>query len=90
MAQRNGGDRRGSAATRRRRKLRMLAEYGDGITVPCAHCRRPLTYSQIEADRINPNGPYRWVNVQPSCSRDNKARSNKKDWVYTGSVHAPA
>lgn len=90
MAQRHGGDKRGNSYSRRRRKLRMLAEYGDGITVPCAHCKRPLTYSMLEADRIDPGGSYRWENVQPACGPDNKARSNKADWVYEGPVFSMA
>jgi hypothetical protein len=90
MAQRSGGDKRGNSYTRRRRKLRMLAELGDGITVDCAHCKRPLTYSQLEADRIVPGGSYRWENVQPSCRADNLDRSNDANWTYTGQAFAPA
>lgn len=82
MAQRHGGDKRGNAYARRRRKLRMLAEYGDGLACPCAHCGRPLTYSQLEADRIVPGGSYRWDNVQPSCRVDNLARRDDASWTY--------
>ena len=79
---RNGGDKRGSAATRRARKTWMLATFGDGITAPCTHCGRQLTYSQLEADRVVPGGPYRRSNIQPADGACNKARSNDLTWAY--------
>ena len=87
---RAGGDKRGSSYARRARKVWMLATFGDGITAPCAHCARPLTYSQLEADRIVPGGSYRRDNVQPGCRRCNLERSDDATWTYTGPMFAPA
>jgi hypothetical protein len=77
---RDGGERRGNARDRRARKVWLLATFGDGQSCPCVHCRRPLTYSTVEADRIIPGGSYRRDNVQPACRRCNSQRSNRCDW----------
>jgi hypothetical protein len=81
---RNGGDKRGSAASRRARKAWFLSSKsgfgGNGQTVPCVHCTAALTFEQIEADRINPGGSYRRDNVQPSCRPCNISRSDKVEW----------
>jgi len=73
---RNGGDKRGKAKDRRRRKERMLWVHGDGTTAPCVHCSKGLTFETIEADRIIPGGSYRFDNVQPSCRDCNIARGD--------------
>lgn len=73
---RNGGDKRGSSADRRRRKTWMLAYYGDGTHVDCVHCGRELTFTTVEADRIIPGGSYARVNVQPSCAPCNMLRGD--------------
>jgi hypothetical protein len=73
---RQGGDHRGNATSRRRRKRWMLAAFGDGITAPCVHCGAALTYDTIEADRIIPGGPYARYNVQPSCRACNARRGD--------------
>lgn len=78
---RRGGDARGSAEDRRRRKIWMLNEFGDGNTVGCVHCAALLTFLTVTADRIKPGGPYRRDNVQPACLPCNMARYTNKDWV---------
>lgn len=85
---RAGGDKRGSAATRRARKNWLLGALedrslgfapfgGNGITVKCAlGCGTDLTFATLEADRIIPGGSYRRENVQPACRPCNLARSD--------------
>lgn len=86
----NGGD-RGNAYDRRERKLwligaKLSVKYGrapfggDGHTVKCVHCRKPLTLETLTADRILPGsmgGTYRWGNVQPACLPCNSSRGDK-------------
>jgi len=78
---RPGGDKRGNAESRRRRKHWMLATWGDGTSCPCVHCGDTVTFETVEADRIIPGESYRRSNVQPSCKPCNQSRSNKLDWV---------
>jgi 5-methylcytosine-specific restriction endonuclease McrA len=84
---RAGGDHRGSAASRRARKLWLLGALedrtlgwapfdGNGTEVPCVFCRELLTFATVEADRIVPGGSYRRENVQPACRPCNLARSD--------------
>jgi hypothetical protein len=77
---RPGGDKRGSAASRRKRKAWLLATYGDGVTCTCTHCPTVLDFATIEADRIIPGGSYRRDNIQPACRACNLARSNNVNW----------
>jgi len=90
MAERAGGDKRGSAASRRARKNWLLGAVedrnlgwapfgGNGTTVPCVFCHEPLTFATVEADRIVPGGCYRRENVQPACRACNLARSDDGD-----------
>ena len=79
---RNGGDKRGKAADRRRRKQWMLAMFGDHNTAPCVHCGKGLDYSTIEADRIKPGGSYARTNIQPSCRPCNVRRGNSPITPY--------
>lgn len=75
-------DPRGSNRNRRVRKLRMLSDPkfgGNGTTVPCVHCHKPLDYDSVESDRIIPGargGTYQYHNVQPSCGPCNKQRGD--------------
>jgi hypothetical protein len=85
---RHGGDHRGSAASRRARKLWMLATWGDGTTCPCVHCGKALTFATVEADRIVPGGAYARSNVQPSCRGCNLARSDDASWTPATAVAA--
>ena len=71
---RAGGDRRGSSADRRARKLWLLATF-DG----CVWCKVQLTYETVEADRIVPGGSYRRDNIQASCRPCNLARSDNDE-----------
>lgn len=80
-AGRAGGDKRGKAEDRRRRKHWMLSKWGDGEACPCVHCGRTLTFETVEADRIEPGGSYRRRNVQPSCKRCNVSRGKKTSWI---------
>lgn len=77
---RHGGDKRGSAASRRARKHWMLTTWGDGQSCPCVHCGQPQTYATVEADRIVPGASYRRTNVQPACRSCNLDRSNDPTW----------
>lgn len=86
MATRHGGERRGNAADRRRRKIRFLREYGDGEICPCVYCGIVLNYETVEADRIIPGGSYRWDNVQPSCRACNLDRSNDESWTVEAAI----
>lgn len=76
MAQRHGGDHRGSAASRRARRAWLRARYDT-----CVHCGRALTWddpladSACEADRKIPGGPYARWNIQAACRLCNRARS---------------
>jgi hypothetical protein len=79
---RNGGDKRGSSHDRRRRKLWMLAMFGDGQTCPCVHCGKGLDFNSIEQDRIIPGGSYSRRNIQPSCRPCNIARGDSPITPY--------
>lgn len=84
---RAGGDKRGSAATRRASKNWLLGAIrdpklgwapfgGDGTKVPCVFCRTSLTYATVERDRREAGGPYARWNLQPACRPCNLARSD--------------
>ena len=85
---RNGGDKRGRAADRRKRKVYLLWKYGDGETCQCVHCGKGLTFHTMEQDRIEPGGPYRRSNVQPSCTPCNKRRGNSPITPYPPTLPA--
>jgi len=70
-------DHRGNSRDRKVRKLKLLAHYGNGVTVACVWCNDQLTYETVEADRIDPNKFYRFDNVLPSCRRCNASRGNR-------------
>lgn len=77
----SGEDKRGSSKDRAARKNWMLATWGDGEKCSCVHCGEALSYETVQADRIVPGGTYRRSNVQPSCARCNRRRSNNTAWV---------
>jgi 5-methylcytosine-specific restriction endonuclease McrA len=81
---RNGGDKRGKAIDRRKRKVWLLWKY-DG---KCVHCDKGLTFETIEQDRIIPGGPYRRENLQASCRPCNIRRGNSPITPYP--PHLPA
>lgn len=68
---RKGGDDRGSAEDRRRRKRYLLDTYGDGFTAPCAFCKTPLLASTMTVDRFpipgRKGGRYTRDNIRPAC-----------------------
>lgn len=68
---RKGGDDRGSAEDRRRRKTYLLNTYGNGFTAPCAFCRAELTFSTMTVDRFpipgRQGGRYTRDNIRPAC-----------------------
>ena len=81
---RPGGEKRGNSTDRRRRKLWMLARWGNGETCSCVHCGAELTFETVEADRIIPGslgGTYRRENVQPACRDCNRDRSDDVTWT---------
>lgn len=76
---RPGGDRRGSSVSRRRRTEKLLAEFGDGTTCPCAYCGRELTAATLTQDKIytgDQGGGYRYDNLLPACITCNQRRSD--------------
>lgn len=83
---RAGGDKRGSSAARKARKLHLLALWGNGETCPCLYCSAPLTYATVEADRIIAGDSYRRSNVIPACRACNVARLDKSIWSFAPNV----
>lgn len=78
-------DLRGSSTDRRRRKQWLLDQYGDGVTVPCTYCAKPLDFDTVTTDRIVPGsegGRYTRDNIQPACSRCNKRRQDTHDPTF--------
>jgi 5-methylcytosine-specific restriction endonuclease McrA len=80
-------DPRGNSYTRRARKNWMLTSPQfertpgtEGHEVMCTHCKTPLTFDTVEADRKVPGGPYARHNVQPACRNCNLQRSNNPTW----------
>ena len=82
MAMRNGGDKRGKAADRRRRRVWLLAMFGNHVEAPCTHCGCPLTLATMEVDRIVPGGSYARHNIQPSCANCNLLRGDSPVTPY--------
>lgn len=79
-------DPRGNSKSRRARKIKLLNDQqwgGNGKTVPCVHCGKPLDEKTVEQDRIKPGGPYAYHNIQPACTSCNKRRSNNENWSYS-------
>lgn len=71
---------RGSAASRRARKVFLLTEFGDGYTAPCHFCKIELDWHTITVDRIVPGarqGTYRRDNIRPACMYDNSIEGSK-------------
>ena len=67
---RSGGEMRGSAQDRRRRKAWLLVTYGDGETVACWRCGAPLIFGMLTVDRVVPGvdgGRYVRSNIRPAC-----------------------
>jgi hypothetical protein len=67
---------RGSAADRRARRVWLVQEFGDGITVACAFgCGAVLTVETVSVDRYPipgcQGGTYRRGNIRPACGMCN-------------------
>lgn len=63
-------------------KAWMLAEFGNGITAPCAFCRRELLYSEITKDRFpipgRRGGRYVRGNLRPACMSCNASEGARQ------------
>ncbi len=75
-------DPRGSAESRRRRKIFLLNEFGDGYTAPCAVCEIELDYHTVTADRWPilgcDGGRYIRSNIRPACLHCNSSEGAKE------------
>jgi 5-methylcytosine-specific restriction endonuclease McrA len=84
----NRNDRGGSEA-RRRRKLWLLTEFGDGTKAPCWGCGDKVDYDTITVDRIVPGidgGTYARENIRPACEDcnildGNRVRNERRGWT---------
>ena len=80
---RPGGDDRGNAHDRRRRKAWLLEAFGDGTLVACRHCWTSCDYAEVTADRIVPGhagGRYIRSNLRPSCLRCAHSQGGTARW----------
>lgn len=63
---------RGNTLDRRRRKLFLLTEFGDGTIAPCAFCGTVLTFEKVTVDRFpvpgRLGGRYTRDNIRPACA----------------------
>lgn len=70
-------NRRPPAHVGRMLKAWMLAEFGDGISAPCAFCGRNLLYTEITKDLYpkpaRKGGRYLKGNIRPACMSCNAA-----------------
>lgn len=83
---------RGNSAQRRARKTWLLEKFGDGETCPCYRCRRRLSRSMVEADRIRPGvlgGTYHRSNLRPVCEECNKITGNAVAKMLRDKVRKP-
>jgi hypothetical protein len=72
---RPGGDKRGSATSRRRRRAWLLATFDQDLGPDLARCWLDLSPAclvtvdarSLTVDRINPGGSYARGNIQPAC-----------------------
>lgn len=79
---RRGGELRGNAADRRRRKLYLLDKFGDGTVVVCAGdaCTTVLTFETLTVDRIVmgcDGGRYTRDNIVPKCRPCNSSEGGR-------------
>lgn len=68
-----------NSADRRRRREKLLAEFGDGTWCPCLYCGVLLTHGTLEQDKIlttAQGGRYTVANLVPACGDCNKRRSD--------------
>jgi hypothetical protein len=77
---RTGYDQRGSFYSRARRTAKLLLQFGDGVTCPCAYCLTPLTAATLTQDKIYTvweGGGYTFDNVLPACLSCNSRRRDR-------------
>lgn len=73
----SNGNAAGSSYARRRRKLWLLATFGDGTTAPCSFdgCEEVLTFETLTVDRFPvagvDGGTYKRGNIRPACAFHN-------------------
>lgn len=71
----------GNSTDRKRRRDKILKEFGDGVRCPCIYCGILLSGNgDLEQDKMyttSEGGRYRMSNLVPSCSPCNKRRSDK-------------
>lgn len=83
---------RGSAASRRARRLWLLTVFGDGVTARCMlggpHCLGRVDITTLTVDRIVPGrdgGTYRRGNIVPACGPCNYGEGGQvgaaRKWV---------
>lgn len=53
----------------------MIREWGDGEKVACVWCDAMLDVFTVQADRLDPDGTYRWDNIVPACGPCNRSRT---------------
>lgn len=76
---------RGNSKDRLASRIKLVREFGDGVTCSCVYCGAELTVEQVERDRIYPGqagGRYRHDNLVPACSTCNKQRGAKDFGSY--------
>lgn len=66
---------RGSAATRRARKIWLLDTFGNGTVASCVECLNLVDFNSVTADRYPVpgclGGTYARGNIRPMCGRCN-------------------
>lgn len=83
---------RGSSSSRRALKCWMLAEFGDGLSAPCAFCGRVLLPSQVTKDRFpipgRKGGRYVKGNVRPACLSCNASEGARQAAIERTKIRA--
>lgn len=75
---------RGGSHSRRRRRIWLIAAWGDGTHVLCVFCGAILTEATVTVDRIIPGvleGSYERGNIRPACLSCNSTEGNRLRWL---------
>ncbi len=70
---------RGNSMDRKRSRLRLLAEFGDGRHCPCTYCGIKLDEQSVTRDKIltaREGGRYQHKNLVPACLGCNQSRGD--------------